>query len=129
MEGVHKQLSTKSFTDDDLLVGVNREVVPVLAETRAALNVIAPNVFAVLEASTTWDPANRNDGTGVTVSLSVPGAALGDFAVASFSLSLQSMILTAYVSAADTVSVRLQNESAGAIDLGSGTLRVRVFAQ
>jgi hypothetical protein len=37
--------------------------------------------------------------------------------------------VTAYVSAADTVTVRLQNESGGAIDLASGTLRVRVLPQ
>jgi hypothetical protein len=36
------------------------------------------------------------------------------------------MTLTAWVSAANTVSVRFQNESGGALDLASGTLRVRV---
>ena len=52
--------------------------------------------------------------------------ALGDFAEASFSLDLQGIGLTAYVSAANTVSVRFQNESTAAVDLGSGTLRARV---
>jgi hypothetical protein len=129
MEGVHKQLSTKSFTKDDLLVGVNREVVPVLAETRAALNVIAPNVSAVLEGSKTYNPINIPDGFGSTTTVDVAGAVLGDFAIASFSLDLQGITLTAWVSAADVVSVRLQNESALAVNLASGTLRVRVFAQ
>jgi hypothetical protein len=44
----------------------------------------------------------------------------------SFSLDLQGITVTAYVSAANTVSVRFQNESGGTLDLGSGTLRVRV---
>jgi hypothetical protein len=35
-------------------------------------------------------------------------------------------VLYSCVSAADTVSVRFLNETTGAIDLGSGTLRVRV---
>jgi hypothetical protein len=58
--------------------------------------------------------------------VTVTGAALGDFARASFSLNLQGITVTAWVSAADTVSVRFQNESGGALDLASGTLRVKV---
>lgn len=58
--------------------------------------------------------------------MAVTGAALGDFARASFSVDLQGVTLTAWVSAADTVSVRFQNGTAGAIDLASATLRVRV---
>jgi hypothetical protein len=57
--------------------------------------------------------------------LATLGVALGDFASASFSLDLQGITLTAWVSAADTVSVRFQNESGSAVDLASGTLRVR----
>ena len=58
--------------------------------------------------------------------MTVTGAALGDFARASVSGDLQGVTLTAWVSAADTVSVRFQNGAAGAIDLASGTLRVRL---
>jgi len=39
---------------------------------------------------------------------------------------LQGITATAYVSASDTVKIRLQNESGGAIDLASGTWTVRV---
>jgi hypothetical protein len=81
---------------------------------------------SILAGSATYDPANLADGAGVTTTVTATGAAVGDFAEASFSNALQGIILTAWVSASDTVSVRFQNESTGAIDLASGTLRVRV---
>jgi hypothetical protein len=76
--------------------------------------------------SAVYDPPNLADGAGTTTTVTVTGAALGDYARASFSLDLQGIVLTAWVSAADTVSVRFQNESGGALDLASGTLRARV---
>jgi len=129
MEGVRKTLSTKSFTEEDLLDGINREVVPVLKETRTALNALAENVFAAVSGSATYDPGNLVDGAGVTTTVAVTGAALGDHAIASFSLDTQGVTLHAWVSAADVVSVRFQNETGGAINLASGTLRARVTAQ
>lgn len=74
----------------------------------------------------TYDPANLADGAGVTTTVTAVGAALGDYVTATFSLDLQGITLTAWVSAVNTVSVRFQNESGGALDLGSGTLRVKV---
>jgi len=76
--------------------------------------------------SATYDPANLLDGAGATTTVTVTGARLGDYAEASFSLDLQGITVTAWVSANDTVSVRFQNETGGAIDLASGTLRARV---
>jgi hypothetical protein len=75
--------------------------------------------------SATFDPANLADGAGETTTVTATGAALGDFASASFSLNTSGITITSWVSAADTVSVRLQNESGGSLDIGSGTLRVR----
>lgn len=83
----------------------------------------------VLNASVTYDPPSLADGAGVTTTVTCTGAALGDFALPSFSLDLQHITVTAYVSATDTVSVRFQNESGGTTDLSSGTLRVRVWKQ
>jgi hypothetical protein len=76
--------------------------------------------------SAVYDPPNLADGTGVTTTVTVSQAAVGDMPEVSFSNSLQGIQLTAFVSAADTVSVRFQNETGGAIDLASGTLRARV---
>jgi hypothetical protein len=80
-----------------------------------------------LTGSATYDPASLADGAGATTTVTVTGAALGDFAMASFSNALQGITVTAWVSAADTVSVRFQNESGGVLDLASGTLRAGVI--
>lgn len=80
----------------------------------------------VLQASATYDPPSLADGVGTTTTVTCTGAALGGFARAAFSLDLQGISVTAYVSAANTVAVRFQNESGGTLDLASGTLKVRV---
>ena len=76
--------------------------------------------------SVTYDPPSLADGAGTTTTVTVTGAALGDLVVVSFSRDLQGITLTGWVSAADTVSVRFQNESGGVLDLASGTLRAQV---
>ena len=91
------------------------------------LDAIRADTGGLYIGSATSDPANLEDGAGVTTTVTVTGAALGDFASASFSNDLQGVLLTAWVSAANTVSVRFQNETAGAVDLASGTLRASVI--
>jgi hypothetical protein len=77
-------------------------------------------------ASVTWDPPNVNAGGQTTQNVTVTGVALADAdpVTVGFSLDLQGMQLTGYVSADDTVTVVLRNGTAGAIDLASGTLRI-----
>jgi hypothetical protein len=74
----------------------------------------------------TYDPGNLVDGAGVTTVLAVTGAMLGDIVDCSFSLDTQGISLFGYVYSAGNVAVRFQNETGGAIDLGSGTLRAAV---
>lgn len=93
----------------------------------AAVQKIYGNIGYLDDGTATYDPGSLADGAGVTTTVTVTGAALGDIAVASFSLDLQGITLTAWVSAANTVSVRFQNESGGVLDLASGTLKVRVL--
>lgn len=82
-----------------------------------------------LAGSATWDPASLGDGAGETKSITATGAALGDFVLVSAPYDLQDCTATAYVQAADTVEIRLQNESTGTRDLASGTWLVRVIKQ
>jgi hypothetical protein len=80
-----------------------------------------------LNAETTWDPSGPLNGAdSAPVLVTVPGARLGDFSFASFSLGNSSMALESYVSAADTVTCFFSNQSGATQNLGSGTLRVKV---
>lgn len=80
-----------------------------------------------LKTDTTWDPASIASGGSVSTTATVAGAALGDFALASFSLNLAGLTLSAYVSATNTVTVVLSNLTGAAVNLTSGTLSVLVF--
>jgi len=75
----------------------------------------------------TWDPPSILDAAQTTTTVTVTGAALGDAVIATFSVSLQALQLTAYVSAANTITVVLLNRTGAAVDLPSGTLRADVW--
>lgn len=107
-----------------LIRGLSQQFSDWLARVRDELN-----KFSELTGSATYNPASLGDGAGATTTVSVIGAALGDFAVASFSLDIQGITVTAWVSASNVVSVRFQNESGGTVDLAEGTLRIRVIKQ
>jgi len=67
------------------------------------------------------------DGAGDTDTVAVPGVALGDMVLsASLAVDVAGLIVTGYVSAADTVSIRFQNETGSTVDLASATLRLVV---
>jgi hypothetical protein len=75
----------------------------------------------------TYDLASTVDAAGVSATFTVPGAALGDMVVGfSLAVDLQGITATAYVSAANTVTVRFQNESAGTLDLASAAIYILV---
>lgn len=76
--------------------------------------------------SKTYDPASLADGDGATTTITVAGARLDattpDFVLVSFSLALQGVLLTGWVSDVDEVSARFENHTGGVVDLDSGTL-------
>ena len=77
---------------------------------------------------TTWNPGSIAAGSYEDTDVTVPGAEVGDFAMASLaSMLTNDMMISAHVSAADTVKVVLFNPTAGAINLDLGTLTVLVF--
>jgi hypothetical protein len=75
----------------------------------------------------TYDPPSLTAGLGATTTVSVVGAIMGGFTQASFSLDLQGITVTSWVSTPDVVSVRFQNQTSGTLDLASGLLRIRVL--
>lgn len=81
----------------------------------------------MLMGSKTWDAPSLADGAADSTTVTVTGAALGNFAVPSFSLDVAGLMLTASVTAADTVTVFRWNKSGGAVDWASGTLKAAVL--
>lgn len=105
-----------------------------LASTARTNLVVIPRAYLrdaffgkVLTGAATFDHASGADGVGETTTVTVTGAALGDYAFCSITLDAEDITITAYVSAANTVSVRFQNESTGTRNLGSVTLRAGVI--
>jgi hypothetical protein len=88
----------------------------------AYMNELAETAHEPISATLAYDPPNLAAGGTTTQAVTVDGATLGWQASATFSLSLGGLMMTAYVSAANTVTVVLFNPTAGAIDLGPGTL-------
>lgn len=88
---------------------------------RKQFQAIFKNVAA---AQVTIDPSNLVDAAGETKSVTVTGAALGDIVLIGPPYDLQDITVTGYVQAANTVEVRIQNESGGAINLASGTWNI-----
>ena len=81
-----------------------------------------------MSASATWDPGSVTT-TVVATTVTVPGAKLGDFAMASLSALTDALaddlMVSAVVSSANTVTVSILGDATGA-DLASGTVRVKV---
>lgn len=90
-----------------------------------AFNVAFP---APLTSSAVFNPPSLASGVSEITTVTVAGAVLGQFAAVAFSLDLQGISITAYVSAANTVTVVFSNLTGGTIDLASGTLSVKVHA-
>lgn len=87
-----------------------------------------PLYYPTTDATATYDPPSLIAGAGDTSSgITVTGAVLGNYVLVAAPYDLQGITVTAYVSAANTVKIRLYNGTAGTIDLASGTWKVRVI--
>ena len=86
------------------------------------------NISGIYQGSITYDTASLIDAAGATsTNITVTGAALGDVVLVSLSVDLQGITVTGYVSAANTVNARIQNESTATVDLASATLKAVVL--
>lgn len=82
----------------------------------------------VFQVTATVDFASAAaDGGAASDTITVPGVALGDVVVArSLGISQGGVALDAYVSAANTVTVLVNNNTASAVNLASTTVKVVV---
>lgn len=108
--------------------GLNTAIEDVAGEVTGVSAAVTAAFPPPLTSSATWNPANLLTLTQDTTTIAVSGAALGMSVQPSFSLDLQGQILTAYVSSANTVTAVLFNSTVGTINLGSGILKVMVYA-
>jgi hypothetical protein len=88
-------------------------------------NAIA-RVGRVLVYDVPFDLPSIAGGARSTVTATVKGARLGDFAQASITPTDPALSITAQITATDTASIIFHNVSGSAVDLAAGTLRVRV---
>ncbi len=73
------------------------------------------------------NPADIVAAAELLTTITVTGAALGDMVIAGFDKDLAGLTITAYVSATNTVKVKLDNLTGSSINLASGNFFVRVF--
>jgi len=80
----------------------------------------------VAKGAVVWDAGSIAAAGNATQTLTVTGAATGDVVQVSASIDLDGLVLSARVTSANTVTVRLYNATAGAIDPASATYSVIV---
>lgn len=71
--------------------------------------------------------AATGSGTFASADVTIPGAALGDFVVVSMGVDTVDAVVAGAVTAANVVTVTLLNNTAGAVNLASTTVRIAVL--
>src|SRR5512139_1445842 len=118
-------LTYEKIVQEDLNVGTSTATITnptggSLTGTQIGIHSVAVGQVAFTE---TFDAGSIAAAGYEAEDITVPGAAVGDFVMASLTTMLTNdMMLTAHVSAADTVKVILFNPTTGSINLASGTL-------
>jgi hypothetical protein len=74
-----------------------------------------------------WTPGTIANGSSASTTVTVTNVVDGWIALASFSLSLGGMSISAAVNAANAVTVTITNNTGGALTLGAGVVRVLVI--
>ena len=82
----------------------------------------------VLKNSAVLDFGSITPSTGLELTVNVPGAVSGDYVILGLPSGLEAgLIVNGRVSSNDTVTVRVSNITAGAIDPASATYKVMVL--
>lgn len=81
----------------------------------------------VASVTATVDPASLADAAGASTDVTVTGAALGDFVLVAPKVDVVDLLVDARVTAANTVTIRVQNESGAGANLASSTWNIVVL--
>lgn len=81
----------------------------------------------VASVTATVDPASLADGAGASTDVTVTGAAIGDFVLVAPGVDVVDLLVDARVTAANTVTIRVQNESGTGANLASSTWNIMVL--
>jgi len=111
----------------DYLADAIGDIPSSLRTTLSTLQTQVSRITTTLVATATLDFASMATQTSASLTVAVPGAAINDIVSLGLPASLNDgLIPTAWVSAADTVTIRLRNTTAGTIDPASDTYRIEV---
>ena len=94
-----------------------------LADITAVRAVLA----GIISGSATFDAGSIDDGNEEAVEITVTGAVLGDYVLVSHGVDVADLGIVGAVTAADTVTAVVMNNTGGAIDLASATIRAVVL--
>ena len=87
------------------------------------------NFLLGYSGSATWNPGAIANGSQEVKDVTVNGAVIGDFALASFSLDVTDLQLTAAVTATNTATCVLSNMTGLSVNIAEGTIRVWVVSK
>lgn len=86
-----------------------------------------PLYYPTFNATTVYDPASVPDkGSILSSGITITGAVFGNYVQVAAPYDLQGLSATGYVSATNTVKILLLNNTGSAVDLASGTWKIRV---
>jgi len=119
--------NSESITVENTGVDGNEDALTVAPADNKFIHLPPIREFEFLTGSDTWDPGNIGNGAEEAKEITVTGAALGDFVLVAFSLDVADLALVGAVTAADTVTAQLLNNTGGAVNLAEGTVTALVI--
>jgi hypothetical protein len=103
---------------------LSSNIVATLPAAKSAGTLANPTTTPVLAASLAYDAPSIANGASHSFTITMTGAKLSNKVSVTASASISGLTMTAYVSAADTITVVLANLTGGAVDLASMTFYV-----
>lgn len=127
LPGTTRQVAAFGDVDDpSWIVSAVKMLLPATAAL-ATNGTLLPALGGELSATLANDPADVAAGAELLTSITVTGAALGDPVIAGFDKDLAGLTISAFVSATNTVKVKLDNLTGSGINLATGNFFVKVF--